>query len=119
MMIGAVAAPADPVISRASTTEDSGSLRIDTAIAPMSAATAGVSEYPGRWAAIRPKTAPMNRAGKVGPPRKLPIDSAHATPLQASSIDRVASGKAVPSLINDWKAVVSRIRTELANFTRE
>ena len=50
------------------TVADSGSLRIDTAVAAISTATAGVSEKPGRCAASRPPAAPMNKAGNVGPP---------------------------------------------------
>src|SRR4051812_31414612 len=117
MMIGPVAGPADPVSSSASTTEDSGSRRIDTAIAPIKAATAGVSAYPGRGEAITPMTAPRNRAGKVGPPRKLPMDRAQATPLQARSTKRVARDKVVPSLTRDAKAVSPENSTVLAGWS--
>ncbi len=64
----AVAIPALDVRSSVMTVADSGSLRIDTAVAAISTATAGVSEKPGRCAASRPPAAPMNKAGNVGPP---------------------------------------------------
>ena len=55
---------------------------MDTAAAAISTATAGVSENPGRCAASRPPAAPMNRAGKVGPPRKLPSEMLQASALE-------------------------------------
>src|SRR5687768_11421704 len=45
---GPTASPADDVSRSAITTEDSGSRSIDTQAAPISTATAGVSESPGR-----------------------------------------------------------------------
>ncbi len=69
MISGAVAIPALETSSKVMTVADSGSRRIDMAAAAISTATAGVSENPGRCAASRPPAAPMNKAGKVGPPR--------------------------------------------------
>jgi hypothetical protein len=81
MMSGATVSPAWEVSRRAITTDASGSLRIDTQAAAIKAATAGVSENPGRSAARSPATVPRNRAGNVGPPRKLPREILHASPL--------------------------------------
>ena len=55
---------------------------MDTAVAAISTATAGVSENPGRCAASRPATAPTNKAGNVGPPRKLPSEMLQASALE-------------------------------------
>jgi DNA-binding CsgD family transcriptional regulator len=84
-----VAIPALEVSSRAMTVADSGSRRTDTAAAAISTATAGVSENPGRCAASSPPAAPRNKAGKVGPPRKLPSEMHQAAPLNSSSHARV------------------------------
>ena len=45
----------------------------------------GGGSKPGRCEAIIPAAAPRNIAGKVGPPRKLASEIAHASPLKASS----------------------------------
>src|SRR6266849_5138413 len=96
-------APVLAVRSAASTTADRGSLSTDATAAPMPTATAGVIEYPGNWAAITPPAAPRNRAGNVGPPRKLPSEMAHARPLKAISSasadsDQVAAPETSPGI---------------------
>jgi hypothetical protein len=48
MISGATPSPAFDVSKSATTTDDSGSRRIDTTAAPIKTATPGVSEYPGR-----------------------------------------------------------------------
>src|SRR3954469_15508710 len=101
MTSGSAPAPELAVRSAASTTADSGSLNTDATAAPIPTATAGVIEYPGNWAAIRPPAAPRNRAGKVGPPRKLPSEMAHARPLNTISnaiadSDQVAAPETSP-----------------------
>jgi hypothetical protein len=45
-----------------------------TDIAPMPVATPATSGNPGRCDMAMPPAAPMNRAGKTGPPRKLLSD---------------------------------------------
>jgi hypothetical protein len=45
-----------------------------TDIAPMPVATPATSGNPGRCDRAMPPAAPMNRAGKMGPPRKLLSD---------------------------------------------
>ncbi len=57
---------------------------MDTVVAAISTATAGVSENPGRCAVSRPAAAPRNRPGKVGPPQKLPSEMLQARPLNRS-----------------------------------
>src|SRR5437763_8333958 len=101
MTSGSAPAPVLAVSSAASTTADSGSLSTDATAAPMPTATAGVIEYPGSWAAIRPPAAPRNRAGNVGPPRKPPSEMPHATPLKTISrasadSDQVAAPETSP-----------------------
>src|SRR6266496_4118080 len=88
MISGAVASPDLEVSRRVMTVADSGSLRIDTAVAAISTATAGVSENPGRCAASSPPAAPMNKAGDVGPPRKLPSEV-----IQAAALNRSRNGR--------------------------
>jgi hypothetical protein len=100
MISGAVAIPALEVSSRVMMVADSGSSRMDTAAAAISTATAGVSENPGRCAASSPAAAPMNRAGKVGPPRKLPSEMLQARPLNRTRNARVDRDRAVPCLIS-------------------
>ena len=41
-----------------------------TVIAPMPIATPAIIGRPGRCESAMPPAAPMNRAGKIGPPRK-------------------------------------------------
>ena len=65
------ARPSDASSSEASRTEVSGSLSITTDIAPMPMATPATSDSPGRCDSRTPPTPPRNRAGNVGPPRKL------------------------------------------------
>src|SRR6266516_998616 len=101
MISGATPGPALEVRSSATTTDDSGSRRIDTTPAPIKTATAGVSEKPGRCPARRPPTRPRNSAGKVGPPRKLPSEMLQAAPLKT---------KRSPSVVSD--NVEASFRTE-------
>ena len=68
----------------AMTTDDSGSLRNATTITPIPTATAGASGSPGRCDAAMPPAAPRKMAGNVGPPRKLPRQALHASPLHTS-----------------------------------
>ena len=68
--------PSVPSNTVASSVEVSGRPSIAAHIAPMPMATAGTSERPGRSAAAMPAAAPMNSAGKTGPPRKLDSDRA-------------------------------------------
>ena len=42
-----------------------------TVMAPMPMATPAIIGRPARWERAIPPAAPMNMAGKVGPPRKL------------------------------------------------
>ena len=72
---GMTARPSEASSRVASRTEVSGSLSITTAIAPMPMATPSISGSPGRCDSAMPPAAPMNRAGKVGPPRKLLRDT--------------------------------------------
>ena len=69
------ARPSEDSSREASRTEVSGSLSITTDIAPMPMATPSTSDSPGRCDSATPPAAPTNRAGKVGPPRKLLSDS--------------------------------------------
>ena len=55
----------------ASRVEEKGSLSITVDMAPMPMASPGTSVSPGRWEPAMPAAAPMKRAGKTGPPRKL------------------------------------------------
>ena len=55
----------------ASSVEVSGRVSIVHDIAPIPMATAGTRSRPGRCDAAMPPAAPMNMAGKIGPPRKL------------------------------------------------
>ena len=80
MISGVVEAPAWET-TMAMMIEAKGSRRIETVAAPISAATAGSSENPGRWAQRSPATMPRNMAGKVGPPRALPSETLYARPL--------------------------------------
>ena len=86
------------------TVAERGSLRIDAAPAAISTATAGVSENPGRCAASRPPAAPRNKAGNVGPPRKLPNEMVQARPLNRSRNAKVDRARVGPCLIRDAKA---------------
>jgi len=70
-------------------TEESGTPGTDTNPVPVSAATACLSAYPGTCAARRPATTPRNRAGKFGPPRKLPSEIDQANPLKRSKSARL------------------------------
>ncbi len=99
------------------TVADSGSLRTDTAVAAISTATAGVSENPGRCAASRPPTAPMNKPGNVGPPRKLPSEILQATPLNRSRNARVDRDRVGPCLITVLKASCPENRTTSADWS--
>ena len=72
---GVTASPSEASSKVASSTEVSGSRSIATVIAPMPMATAGTSGRPGRCDIAAPPTAPMNIAGKTGPPRKLLNDT--------------------------------------------
>ncbi len=81
MINGAAAAPAWDTM-RAITTAESGSRRTETAMAPISTPTAGVSLRPGKCEASSPATIPMKIAGKVGPPRAPPSDTPHAESLE-------------------------------------
>src|SRR6266498_600042 len=104
MISGATAIPALEVKRSAMTVADSGSLRIDTAVAAIRTATAGVSENPGRCAASRPPAAPMNKAGNVGPPRKLPSEILQARPLNSSRNAREDRDREGDCLIRERKA---------------
>lgn len=55
----------------ASSTEVSGSVSMMADIAPMPMAAPVTGSSPGRCEISRPIAAPMNREGKIGPPRKL------------------------------------------------
>ena len=81
MISGDTAAPTLVVITRAITTDASGSRSVAAMVAAITVATAGPSGNPGRCEATRPPTAPTKIAGNTGPPRKLPIDAAHANPF--------------------------------------
>ena len=72
---GVTGTPSEPSSRLASRTEVSGSLSITADIAPMPMATAGTSGSPGRCDMAMPPAAPMNMAGKMGPPRKLLSDA--------------------------------------------
>jgi hypothetical protein len=69
------ATPSEASSKEASKTEVSGSLSITTDIAPTPMATPSISGSPGRCDSAMPPAAPTNRAGKVGPPRKLLRDT--------------------------------------------
>src|SRR5215471_4286289 len=116
MISGAVASPALETITRVMTVAERGSLRMDTAVAAISTATAGVSENPGRWAASRPAAVPRNRAGKVGPPRKLPSEMLQATPLNRRRNVRVDKARVGPCLIRELKASWPEYRTTSAGW---
>src|SRR5215475_7440833 len=116
MISGEVESPPLETSSRVMTVAERGSLRIDTVVAAISTATAGVSENPGRWAASRPAAAPRNMAGKVGPPRKLPSEMLHARPLNRSSNDRVDKGRLGPWLIKELKAFSPENSTRSAGW---
>jgi hypothetical protein len=75
-------------------TDERGSRRTETQVAPTRAATARVSVYPGRCPARRPATTPRKIAGPVGPPRKLPSEMLHAPALNRSRRASVESGTA-------------------------
>src|SRR5512132_3170299 len=81
-MSGATSSPALAERRVAIMTEARGRRRTETQHAPTSAATAGVSEYPGRCAARSPATTPRKMAGNVGPPRKLLREMLQASPLK-------------------------------------
>ena len=83
MISGVTAAPALEVNSNAITTAASGSRSAATMVAAITAAIAAPSGKPGRCEASRSPTVPTKIAGNTGPPRKLPIDTAHASPLHA------------------------------------
>ena len=74
MTSGVTASPSENSKIVASSTEVSGSVSITTDIAPRPMATAGTSGNPGRCDRAMPPAAPMNSAGKIGPPRKLPSE---------------------------------------------
>ena len=57
-----------------SSTEVSGRPSIVTAMAPMPMATPAIMGRPARCDSAMPPAAPMNMAGKVGPPRKALSD---------------------------------------------
>ena len=48
-----------------------GILSAPAVMAPTPMATPAIMGSPGRWDRAIPPTAPMNIAGKIGPPRKL------------------------------------------------
>src|ERR1700761_6897483 len=75
MTSGITASPSEDSSKVTSSTDDSGSRSTATVVAPMPMATAGTRGRPGRCDIAAPPTAPMNIAGNVGPPRKLPIDT--------------------------------------------
>ena len=52
----------------------------------------------------QPPAAPMNRPGKVGPPRKLPSEILQATPLNKSRNASVDNATVGPCLIMEVKA---------------
>ena len=70
------ARPSEASSSVASSTEVIGRVSITTLIAPMPMATPAIIGSPGRWDRAMPPAAPMNMAGKTGPPRKLLSDTA-------------------------------------------
>jgi hypothetical protein len=75
MTSGITARPSEASRSVASSTDVSGRPSIATDIAPMPVATPATSGKPGRWDKAMPPAAPMNNAGKMGPPRKLLSDT--------------------------------------------
>ena len=76
------ARPSEASSREASRTEVSGSLSMTTDIAAMPMATPSTSGSPGRCDSATPPAAPRNRAGNVGPPRKLLSETPYAIPLQ-------------------------------------
>src|SRR5438046_10732414 len=99
-MSGETPRPAREVRLSVIMAHESGSFSIDTHAAAIKTATAGVSDSPGRWPARRPPTAPRNNAGNVGPPRKLPSERLHASPLNRSSSASVDSGRVGGDLLS-------------------
>src|ERR1700759_4260858 len=127
MISGSEPAPLLLTSSEASTTQESGRRRTETAPAPIPTATAAVRSKPGRREARIPAAAPMKRAGKVGPPRKLPSEPPQERPLKRSSrsnaeIDQVAAPEVSPVRaswpekrtssmllpVHSWKTTASR-----------
>jgi hypothetical protein len=66
---GIACTPSAPSRRVASSVDVNGSVSIVADIAPMPIATAGIIDSPGRCEAAIPPAAPMNIAGKMGPPR--------------------------------------------------
>ncbi len=81
-MITGIIAPL-PSSRTTSTTLLTGSLSAQVAAAAMPAARPGTTPSPGSGANSTPAAAPRNSAGKIGPPRRLPRQSAYAAPLHS------------------------------------
>ena len=75
MISGVLSSPAW-VTTMVRITADSGSRVIDTVIAAIPTAAAGVSGMPTSAVSVSPPTSPMNIDGKIGPPRKPPREIA-------------------------------------------
>ena len=74
MTSGVTDSPSAPSNRVASSVEVSGSRSIAAHIAPMPMPMAGARSIPGSPLTAMPSAAPMNIAGKTGPPRKALSD---------------------------------------------
>jgi hypothetical protein len=72
---GVRAALSDGRNTATTSTEVSGSPNMTEVIAPIPIAAPAIIGRPGPWESAIPPAAPMNKAGKVGPPRKLLSDA--------------------------------------------
>ncbi len=95
---GIASRPLDSSSSVASSTEVMGSRSMAAVIAPMPMAAPAIKPRPGRCESAIPPTAPMNIAGKIGPPRNelnaKRVGEGLAQDEQHERSDRVAGGVA-------------------------